>query len=276
MLGYLSAAAICLAAVVQIGFDPWSLTFQDIPGYLYLFPGIGDSAAGAEQLLSKEELSRYTGAAGSPGLYLALLGHVFDVKKGRKHYGPGGSYSFFAGRDASRAYVTGDFSDSGLVDDIAGLSPSEMVILQDWLSFYMKTYIFVGKLAGHFYDESGEPTDAVKEAKAVLDEGVKLKAQYTEQNKHFPPCNAEWTSTSGSRVWCSKESGGIVRDWIGVPRRMYTPGTKGHRCVCVRTTGPPTGRADSSEHSNRGDLNNPNLQEYEDCQPTFEWCKLKD
>lgn len=49
------------------------------------------------RLLSAAELRRYRGAPGEPGLYLALLGRVFDVERGRKHYGPGGAYSGFAG-----------------------------------------------------------------------------------------------------------------------------------------------------------------------------------
>lgn len=47
------------------------------------------------------------------------------------------------GRDASRAFVTGDFSDAGLVDDVADLSSSEMLTLQTWLSFYEKNYVCV-------------------------------------------------------------------------------------------------------------------------------------
>nr|XP_033777380.1 neuferricin [Geotrypetes seraphini]XP_033777381.1 neuferricin [Geotrypetes seraphini]XP_033777382.1 neuferricin [Geotrypetes seraphini] len=273
MLGYLSAAATCLAAMVLIYFDLWSLTFHDVSDYLYLFPK--NSARGAEKLLSKEELSRYTGVAGSPGLYLSVVGQVFDVQKGREHYGPGGSYSFFAGKDASRAYVTGDFTENGLVDDVSGLSATEMLILRDWLSFYKKNYIFVGKLVGYFYDKYGEPTAAAKEAEAAMDEGLKLKGQHQEQRKHFPSCNSEWTPASGTRVWCEKKSGGIERDWTGVPRKMYAPGSKGHRCVCVRTTGPPSGHSGSSEYSNRGDLDNHKLQEYEGCHPDSEWCMLK-
>lgn len=50
-----------------------------------------------ERVLNAAELRRYTGGVGSAGLYLAVLGRVFDVQRGRKHYGPGGAYSFFAG-----------------------------------------------------------------------------------------------------------------------------------------------------------------------------------
>lgn len=49
------------------------------------------------RLLSQEELSLYNGIEDSKGLYLAILGQVFDVKKGRNHYGPGGGYRFFTG-----------------------------------------------------------------------------------------------------------------------------------------------------------------------------------
>ena len=31
-------------------------------------------------------------------LYLGILGNVYDVSKGAKHYGPGGSYDFFVGK----------------------------------------------------------------------------------------------------------------------------------------------------------------------------------
>ena len=59
-------------------------------------------------------------------LLLAVLGEVFDVSKGAKHYAPGMGYSFFTGRDGSRAFVTGDFTEAGLVDDLTGLSPTDV------------------------------------------------------------------------------------------------------------------------------------------------------
>jgi len=78
-------------------------------------------------LVTPEELSRRRGGAadgsgggdGSNGgadggkdddgpVWLAVLGHVFDATKGRRHYGPGGPYEALAGRDATRAFVTGE------------------------------------------------------------------------------------------------------------------------------------------------------------------------
>ena len=56
------------------------------------------------------------------------------------------------GRDASRAFVTGDYSETGLVDDVSDLSFSEMLTLQNWLSFYEKNYEFIGGYSpGHFH-----------------------------------------------------------------------------------------------------------------------------
>jgi predicted heme/steroid binding protein len=48
-----------------------------------------------EMLFTKEVLRKYSDT--SSGLYLAILGKVYDVGKGEKFYGPGGSYHFFTG-----------------------------------------------------------------------------------------------------------------------------------------------------------------------------------
>lgn len=47
-----------------------------------------------DRLFTLHELERlsYRGQ-----VYLAILGHVFDVTKGSKHYGPVGTYHFFTG-----------------------------------------------------------------------------------------------------------------------------------------------------------------------------------
>nr|XP_013808850.1 PREDICTED: neuferricin [Apteryx mantelli mantelli]XP_013808851.1 PREDICTED: neuferricin [Apteryx mantelli mantelli] len=150
-----------------------------------------------------------------------------------------------------------------------------MLAVQSWLSFYSSNYVFVGKLVGRFYDESGAPTEALRQAEAAIEEGLKFKAESDQRKQQFPPCNSEWSSAGGSRFWCSKQSGGVNRDWIGVPRKLYVPGSRGSRCVCVRTTGPPSGQLDSPEHRDRGDLDNPHLEEYEGCHPLAEWCVLQ-
>ncbi|KAM5274293.1 neuferricin [Ctenodactylus gundi] len=227
------------------------------------------------RLLTPEELARYRGGPGDPGLYLALLGRVYDVSPGRRHYEPGGHYSGFAGRDASRAFVTGDYSETGLVDDVADLSSPEMLTLQNWLSFYEKNYMFVGRVIGRYYGEDGLPTPELTQVEAMVAKGLEANKQAQQEKQKFPPCNTEWSATKGSRFWCSQKSGGVSRDWIGVPRKLYKPGDKEPHCVCVRTTGPPSDQAtDSPMHSNRGDLDNPNLGEYPGCPPLAIMCFL--
>ncbi|NXD93823.1 NEUFC protein, partial [Chaetorhynchus papuensis] len=226
------------------------------------------------RLLSAAELRRYRGAPGEPGLYLALLGRVFDVERGRKHYGPGGAYSKLAGRDATRAFASGDFTPAGLVDNVSGLSPPELLSIHSWLSFYSDNYDPVGKLVGRFYDENGAPTEVLREVEAAIEEALKSQAESEQKKQQFPPCNSEWSSAKGTRFWCSRQSGGVHRDWAGVPRKLYRPGSQGSRCVCVRSTGPPWGQPDSSQHSDRGDLDNPHLEQYEGCHPLAEQCIL--
>ncbi|NXH46649.1 NEUFC protein, partial [Dicaeum eximium] len=226
------------------------------------------------RLLSAAELRRYRGAPGEPGLYLAVLGRVFDVERGRKHYGPGGAYSGFAGRDATRAFASGDFTPAGLVDDVSGLSPAELLSIHSWLSFYSANYEPVGKLVGRFYDENGAPTEALREAEAAIEEALKFQAESEQDKEQFPPCNSEWSSAKGTRFWCSKQSGGVRRAWRGVPRRLQRPGWRQSRCVCVRSSGPPWGQPASSPHGDTGDLAHPYLQQYEGCPPLAEQCVL--
>lgn len=58
---------------------------------------------------------------------------------------PGVTAPFATGRDATRAFATGDFTPSGLVDDVSALSPAEMLTIQSWLSFYSTNYACVGR-----------------------------------------------------------------------------------------------------------------------------------
>lgn len=81
-------------------------------------------------------------------IWLAMLGRVYDVDKGVDYYGPEGGYNFFAGRDGSRAFVTGEFNDEGLTDDLEGFSPLQIGEIDGWVKFYDKEYTYVGKLIG--------------------------------------------------------------------------------------------------------------------------------
>ncbi|KAL0924365.1 hypothetical protein M5K25_005182 [Dendrobium thyrsiflorum] len=58
-----------------------------------------------------EELAPFNGTDEKLPILLGILGSVFDVTKGKSHYGPGGGYHHFAGRDASRAFASGNFTE---------------------------------------------------------------------------------------------------------------------------------------------------------------------
>ncbi len=225
------------------------------------------------RVFTKAELKEYDGSDPEKGPYLGFMGEVFDVSKGKAHYGLGGGYSFFSGIDGSRAFVTGKFNEEGLIEDIEGLSNQDYLGLQEWTEFYHKDYVYVGKLEGKFYDADGKETAYMNKARKWIDAALADKEKMNEEKKLFPPCNTEWSAAKGRRVWCTNKSGGVDRPWVGRPRRLFYPGRK-ERCACVRDSGPPS--TDMSAGGTVGDLNNPHLKEFEGCDPKAHECKLED
>ena len=100
------------------------------------------------RLFTKNELAAHGPNGPLKPILLAVMGLVYDVDKAPENYGPEGGYKFFAGKDGSRAYVTGEFNGEGLTDDLEGLSPLEIGEIEGWTQFYEKQYTFVGKLIG--------------------------------------------------------------------------------------------------------------------------------
>ena len=78
--------------------------------------------------LSDAQLALYNGTDPNLPILLAVNGTIYDVSASPHHYGPGGGYSFFSGRDATRAFVTGCF-DTDLNGDLRGVE--EMFISTD-------------------------------------------------------------------------------------------------------------------------------------------------
>ena len=70
--------------------------------------------------LTDAQLSLYNGTDPSLPILLAVNGTIYDVSASPQYYGPGGMYGFFAGRDATRAFVTGCF-ESDLNGDLRGV-----------------------------------------------------------------------------------------------------------------------------------------------------------
>ncbi|KAI5462884.1 membrane-associated progesterone receptor component 1 [Mariannaea sp. PMI_226] len=94
----------------------------------------------------------FSGENNSP-VYLAVRGRVFDVSRGRNFYGPGGPYSNFAGRDASRGLACGSFDEDMLTKDLDGpldklenLDADQIEALQGWEQRFLEKYEVVGKL----------------------------------------------------------------------------------------------------------------------------------
>ncbi|KAK6497394.1 hypothetical protein TWF481_011802 [Arthrobotrys musiformis] len=109
--------------------------------------------------LDEATLALYNGTDPALPIYLSINGTIYDVTQGRGKYGPGGGYSFFAGRDASRAYITGDFKND-LTWDLSGIDEERVQkALGHWANFFADhdTYTFVGYLVR-------EPTKAQDEA----------------------------------------------------------------------------------------------------------------
>ncbi|KRZ48994.1 Neuferricin -like protein [Trichinella nativa] len=230
---------------------------------------------------TKSELSSYDGSVKSKGLYLAILGRIYDVSRGREHYGPGGAYHIFAGRDATRAFVTGDLSAEGASDDLTNLSNEEIIAVQQWADFYDKEYELVGILKGTYYNSDGNPTRSLEDYKIRLNKALKWKQEEDAEAERFPPCNSEWIQGGGGRVWCSHNSGGVKRRWAGVPRKLLKPGSKHSRCVCVKNDGTFQKEEDNvndeeaQSFNRRGDFDHPNLLQYSNCDPEAVSCKLQ-
>lgn len=274
MIGKFLLLLALLAIVIAMFVSPE--LYDSVLRIVRLYLPLGNSSKSIKTpVLTKAELAQYTGKDGSR-IYLAILGEVFDVTKGSKHYGEGGGYHFFTGRDATRAFVSGDFKEKGLIEDTSGLSHTDLLGIEEWNKFYKEQYTFVGKLNGHFYDEKGQPTAALKDFLHRLKEAKAAKMSDEDDKKTFPPCNFEYKQGWGRRIWCSTLSGGVQRDWAGVPRQYFQPGKSEPRCACIRDKGPPAGSKPGEKHSNRGDLDNPLMKLYEGCDKMSFECFFKE
>lgn len=208
------------------------------------------------RVISGALLASHGAHSGDP--WVAVLGQVYDVTKGIRHYGNDGTYSFFAGRDGSRAYSTGQFDEQGLTDDVADLSPDQIGEIYHWINIFGKKYRFVGRLEGRFFAADGRPRSSWRQIEDSL-----LRLGETEANKKalrrkYPSCNSHYDGAAGkAEVWCSERSGGVTRDWVGYPRQLHLPG-QNVRCAC----------------GNPVLLPDPKLKPYPDCPADATSCKL--
>ena len=73
--------------------------------------------------------------------WLVIIGTVFDVSSKDDVYGSGKSYNIFAGKDGSRGFGLSSLKAEDAVADYSQLSEKEMVVLNDWHSFF--SYVVV-------------------------------------------------------------------------------------------------------------------------------------
>nr|CAD1822270.1 unnamed protein product [Ananas comosus var. bracteatus] len=159
------------------------------------------------RLWTVEELALYNGTEEGLPILLGILGSVFDVTKGRSHYGPGGGYHHFAGRDASRAFVSEIFQE-----------------------VYNERYIFVGKLVGRYYDSQGNPTKYLKGVEAKAKRGAQLLEKQKIEEARIPSCNSRWSQQEGGKVWCDAGYPRLVKR----PADIALTGKISQRCACLK------------------------------------------
>lgn len=76
----------------------FAIYFSDVLTVLYTFKHIlNPNESGNNTLYTYQELAFFDGIQ-APLLYLSILGTIFNVTKGAKHYGIGQQYHFFIGK----------------------------------------------------------------------------------------------------------------------------------------------------------------------------------
>ncbi|PON68361.1 Cytochrome b5-like heme/steroid binding domain containing protein [Trema orientale] len=97
--------------------------------------------------LTAQELIQYNGTDPSKPIYVAVKGRIFDVTDGKSFYGPGGPYSMFAGKDASRALAKMSKNLEDVSPSIDDLSEKEIGVLNDWEKKFEAKYPVIGRVA---------------------------------------------------------------------------------------------------------------------------------
>lgn len=216
------------------------------------------------RLWSKDELAKFDGNSPqqTDDIYLAFLGLVYNVTVNGQHYAKGAEYNIFTGRDATRAFVTGNFTHD-LIDDVRGIDESMFSHIESWRSFYSTSYPILGRLVGIFYDSRGCATAELKRVHQVFEKLEQTKQDQRQSEKEYPECNSEWNSdTKSGRVWCSDKSGGVERDWAGLPR-IYNDG-QSNRCACFNPQGKQAKELEQY------------MSLYPGCDPKATECELRD
>lgn len=242
--------------------------------WLYFALGIAFALVACEpdprdhaRLFTVEELALYDGAHSSPRLFLGVLGNIFDVTSGGFYSGDGG-YSFFVGKDGSRAFTSGVFSGKA-VDEVLDMEDGAIKGVYDWMGFYFdhEDYFFVGRLPGRYYDELGRPTEALAQVEAAVARVDETGRKVAAFNDEYPSCNSKWAKGKGRELWCSDDMKEKIKGSKNkasgerlVPRDTFIAPLNKSKCCCVEL---PLAKT------------NPGLYKvYENCNANAQRCKL--
>jgi len=217
MNGMEAGLIVALLAVVVAFFVIHPLNGDDVSS------NTNSTTSESVRVISQEELSLHDGQKDST-IWLAVLGEVYDVTKGAQYYGQGEGYAGFAGRDATAAFVSGDFTEKGLVDDVSSFTLEQIGGVDHWRKFYRDSanYKKVGVLEGTYFNSKGEPTSERTEAMKKIEQGQKQQDEIAEQKKKHPSCNMRWAQGEGGEVWCEDET--------QFPRKVAEG--ENQRCAC--------------------------------------------
>lgn len=123
-------------------------------GATIMQPERSDLPAPKDDPFTQDELKAFDGSDPDTPIYVAIkgippfppraapltpmlhVGTVFDVTRKRDTYGKGGSYSLFAGKDASRALGLSSLKPEDAVPDWSTLEEKDRKTLDDWHSFF--------------------------------------------------------------------------------------------------------------------------------------------
>jgi len=153
---------------------------------------------------SPEELKPHDGTDLSIPLLLSIVGEVYDVATGAKHYAPGKGYAGFAGNDVSRSFATG-LGEGDRTSKISDLDPEEVHGVLGWRGFYRdhETYRFVGFLEGIYFDKDGTPTEEGARVDVMHEDQNIVDKMRTDLKKRFLGCNTKHEQNKPLfEIWC--------------------------------------------------------------------------
>lgn len=147
--------------------------------------GTTTTTTNKDRILTADELALHTTVENR--IWLSILGKVYDVTEGVDFYGPDkGGYKYYAGRDASPCFSTGNNNDEGSEEKLEEWEDKKLVAVYEWSEFYAdhETYKYLGVLGGsRYFDEGGGETPLRKDIVARSKETKKIQEEERERKR---------------------------------------------------------------------------------------------